>query len=71
MTDIMEDWKRQRFVVSNYNDETIVVLSDLSYWSAHYDELLLWSEQVGLEVVGMTVDIPDSERLTLFALRWS
>jgi hypothetical protein len=49
----------------------VVILSDLAYWTNHYDELKEWCDLHGGEVAGMGVTLPDANTVTLFALRWS
>lgn len=79
MTDIMQDFKRNRFVVApNYIANGLkpmyghlIVLSDIGYWSDNIDALIEWCGQHNCEVKGMTVDIPSDTTLTLFCLRWS
>jgi hypothetical protein len=76
MTDIMAEFKRQRFVVAPHYllenvNQHVVILSDLAYWTNHYDELREWCELHGGEVAGMGVTLPDARTVTLFSLRWS
>jgi hypothetical protein len=75
MTDIMQAWKERRFIVAEDGlgfIDTIVVLTDIEYWTAHIDELIVWcSSTPGVRNEGMTVVITDPEALTLFLLRWS
>jgi hypothetical protein len=76
MTDIMAEFKRQRFVVAPHYllenvNQHVVILSDLAYWTNHYDELKEWCELYGGEVAGMGVTLPDARTVTLFSLRWS
>lgn len=74
MTDIISKWKTNRFVVvpSGYADkQQIIILTDNQYWSERYAELDAWCEIHGAISVGMTVDIPSDEILTLFCLKWT
>jgi hypothetical protein len=75
MTDIMADFKDTKFaVVPNEFDfyyKHIVVLCDIAYWNNNYNELRDWCNSNDCEVLGMTVNVPDDERLTIFILRWS
>ena len=71
MTDIMEGWRNQRYVTSDYDGHTIVVLTDIAYWNEHYDQLVEWCDLNECDPVGMTVDISSSAALTAFALRWA
>jgi hypothetical protein len=75
-TDIMAEYKRNRFVVAPHYllenvNQHVVILSDLAYWTNHYDELREWCELHGGEVAGMGVTLPDAHTVTLFSLRWS
>jgi hypothetical protein len=75
-TDVMAEYKRNRFVVAPHYllenvDQHVVILSDLTYWTEHYDELKAWCNQHGGEVAGMGVTLPDAHTVTLFTLRWS
>jgi hypothetical protein len=73
--DVMAEFKNRRFVVASAyvldRTEHVVILSDIGYWSEHYEELMAWCNQHNSEVQGMGVTLPDSHTLTLFALRWS
>lgn len=79
MTDIMQDFKRNRFVVApNYIANGLkpmyghlIVLSDIGYWADNIDELIAWCKETGCTQKGMTVDVPTDQLLTLFCLRWS
>ena len=77
MTDILADWKTQRFIMVEYDiakDEQVlmVVLTDIPFWSQHVEELDQWcKDNPGVRRTGMTVDFDTPEALTLFTLRWS
>lgn len=80
MTDIMQSWKEQRFIIApayladglqESPDAHLIVLTDISYWYNHYEELVHWCEEHNCKKEGMTVDIPDHESLTLFCLKWA
>ena len=74
MTDIMAKFKESKFVVvhNDYEDsfEHLVVLSDITYWSENLDSLIEWCDENECEVLGMTVNVPDDQRLIVFILRW-
>jgi hypothetical protein len=75
-SDVMAEFKRNRFVVApNFllDDpyEHVVILSDLTYWTDHYDELAEWCKLHGGEIAGMGVTLPDAHTVTLFTLKWS
>jgi len=79
MTDVFADWKDKKFVVSpNYITETfisggghIIVLTDVTYWNNNYHLLQDWCTENQSKIAGMTVEVPDEQRLMLFALRWA
>ena len=77
MTDIMQSWKENRFViVPSYLDvdnthKTLVILTDIGYWVKYADDLLIWCAENNCETKGMTVTLPNEESITLFTLRWS
>jgi len=71
MTDIFEGWRDKRYVITEYDDHTTIVLVDVLYWAKHYDQLIEWCDLNDCEPVGMTVDVHDTATLTAFALRWS
>lgn len=76
MTDIFADWKKNKFVTVGYDlldgpPEMLVILTDISYWSAHELELANWCDMNGARMTGMTVTFPDEKTLTAFYLRWS
>ena len=74
-SDIMAEFKNCRFVVAPAHvldqAEHVVILSDIDYWSDHYEELMAWCDQHDAEVQGMGVTLPDAHTVTLFTLRWS
>lgn len=79
MTDIMEDFRRGRFMVApSYISRGLaqpqyghmIVLTDIGFWADNIDALVQWCQDHGCETRGMTVDIPDDQTLTLFCLRW-
>jgi hypothetical protein len=75
MMDIMKDFKDTKFIIQDndfdYYYKHIVVLCDLVYWNTNYYELIDWCDENECEVLGMTVNIPDDQRVMLFILRWS
>lgn len=72
--DIMADYMDRLFlVVPNEFDDSyqhLVVLCDIAFWNANYDALVEWCDRHDSEVLGMTVNIPNDEMLTIFTLRW-
>lgn len=75
MTDIFNEWKRNRFICSSgstqgLNCAYIVILTDIGFWVDHFDELKEWCETTGCRQQGMTVEIPTEEFKTAFYLRW-
>ncbi len=75
MIDIMEEFKNTKFLITpnEYEErfEHLIVLCDISYWVENLDKLMSWCDDNECEVLGMTVNIPDDERLTIFILRWT
>ena len=49
---------------------SMVILTDINYWSDHETELRQWCQDNNSEFVGMTVLFPDPRTLTAFVLRW-
>jgi hypothetical protein len=68
---------KQRFVIAepvvceSLGVPFILMLADIEFWSSHYEALLDWCDQYNGKVLGMTVELPDAQTLTAFALRWS
>ena len=77
MTDILADWKTQRFIMVEYDiakDDPVlmVILTDIAFWAEHVEQLDAWCEHnPGAKRIGMTVEFDTTELLTLFVLRWS
>lgn len=77
MTNIIERKNNSKFIV--YDDSYLsesdckytVLLSHLEFWVKHIDELQVWLQEHDCAKQGMTINIPDDERMVLFALRWS
>jgi hypothetical protein len=75
--DILDRIGNCSFVV--YNDDYLsesdckytVLLIKLDFWSRNIVELWDWLTEHNCTKQGMTVNIPDDERMMLFALRWS
>lgn len=77
MTDIFNDWKRNRFVIApqfayrlDEPYQHVVVLTDIPFWVKEVDNLVPWCLEHGCRNQGMTVELPNDETLTLFCLRW-
>lgn len=49
----------------------MIVLTDFTFWSRHFDELVTWCSENGGEVNGSTVLFRHDHELTAFVLRWS
>jgi hypothetical protein len=74
MTDIFQSWKENRFIIAPkvlVDEEKLVILTDIQYWSGHHDELSSWCADRNAEVSGMTVVFGNEQTLTEFVLRWS
>jgi hypothetical protein len=69
---------KPRFIVADLEvsqsmeQHIIVILSDIAYWSEHYDELIQWCKESNSSMVlGATLNIYDDQTLTAFCLRWA
>ena len=77
MTDIMQDWKDQKFVVVGQDlfDEIgythLVIMTDIKFWAQAVDDCIAWCYQNECEIKGMTISIPNEETLAMFLLKWS
>ena len=77
MTDILADWKTQRFIMVEYDVakddlELMVILTDIAFWAEHVEQLDQWcKDNVGAQRTGMTVTLDTPEALLLFTLRWT
>jgi hypothetical protein len=73
--DVLKSWKENRFIIAGpdlLDNEYLVILTDIAYWSENADELRDWCEQTpGATSAGMTVIFDNQQTLTLFLLRWS
>ena len=73
--DIFSNWKKNKFVLVDFEllaePEIIIVLTDLTFWVNHADELTNWCAIHGGAIHGLTVQFNTEEQLTLFTLRWS
>jgi F0F1-type ATP synthase epsilon subunit len=74
MTDVFEDWKKNKFIIVDaamidITDANLIILTDVSYWNENYDALKEWCTNYSAEVRGMTVTC-DDPALTAFCLRW-
>jgi len=71
--DIFAEWKKDNFVLVYYDSAGphTVVLTKLSFWVEHIDELTEWCKINGGIVQGMTVSFDTYEQLMMFKLRWS
>ena len=69
----------RRFIVApNYlvpnifsANHNMVILSDYTFWTLHYDELQEWCNVNGGTLEGMTVMFPDEQSLLCFLVRWA
>jgi hypothetical protein len=74
MTDIFQSWKDNRFVIAGKeltDDECLVILTDISYWSKHMDTLSAWCNDRDAVTAGMTVTFGSERTLMEFVLKWS
>jgi hypothetical protein len=49
----------------------LVVLTDITYWCSHFDQLEAWAEEYKAKMEGMTVFLPDEQAAIVFKLRWA
>lgn len=74
MTDIMHDWRNQRFIIPSADltdGEMFVILTDISFWADHAEELVEWCKDRNCTTEGMIVVFKDEMSLTEFVLKWS
>lgn len=68
----MEDWACRRFVVlSGMVTDIAILLTDVSFWADHHQELTDWCELNNAKQEGMLVIFPDEKTLSIFCLQWS
>ena len=71
--DIMAPFKHRLFTTVPKELElgsNLIVLTDIDFWSNHYDELLDWCQLHDAKPEGMTVKLKNKKQLTLFILKW-
>lgn len=64
---------KERFIVVPdvlTDDESMVILTDIQYWSDRETELRQWCVENNSQFVGMTVVFPNTPSLTAFILKW-
>lgn len=75
MTDVFEEWKKNRFIIAPRelvdSGTILVVLADYKYWVEHLAELNKWCRLHNAEVQGMTIVFNSDADLSAFILRWS
>lgn len=78
MTDVFEEWKKNRFIIApselleDDKNTRLVILTDYHFWADRIDELADWCDERGTAVsMGMTVVFEDEATLSEFVLRWS
>lgn len=74
--DIFAEWKSNRFIrvaddIANVKCVHLIVLTDIDFWQANYEELKEWCKEHSAQAIGMTVEIANDHTYTLFCLRWS
>ena len=75
--DIMSDMKQGKFFVvpvelnDEWDSDTIVILTDVSYWCINFDKLFDWCKRNSVEIKGMTLVFSRPEKLTEFILKWA
>jgi len=58
----------QRFVI--YQD-TMVLLTDYTFWNEHYEELKEWCNLNYIDLSGMLVNLKTVNNRDFFILKWS
>ena len=74
MSDILKEWKDSRFVIPDVEitaGVTCAVLTDISFWVNHADELVEWCQDRNCKHTGMVVEFLDEVTMVEFLLRWS
>lgn len=74
MTDVLEEWKKRRFIIANaelVDGDKLVILTDFHYWVDHRDQLEEWCKLRNVDQQGSTVVFGDEATLLEFVLRWS
>jgi len=74
MTDILADWKKNRFILPDCditNGVKCAVLTDVAFWVEHLDELTEWCRYRNCTQTGMVVEFFDEVSMVEFVLRWS
>lgn len=74
--DVMAEMKSNKFylVPELYMEQElgqVIVLTDITYWNVHFNELLLWTRHYDIKFNGMTLTILDPKIVTAFILKWS
>lgn len=65
---------RERFIIPPsvlVDQEQLIILTDISYWSEHHDELKQWCLRHNAVVAGMAVVLNSERDLVEFVLKWS
>ena len=75
MTDIFHHWKENLFVHISKDliddaDGIMILLTDVTYWVDHTDELVEWCKEYNSEISGLTITFPSEKELSMFCLRW-
>jgi hypothetical protein len=74
MTDLFQHWKDNRFVIAPTeltDNERLVILTDITYWTNNIDELNHWCNDRDAVVSGMTVTFGSERTLLEFVLKWT
>jgi hypothetical protein len=76
--DLMAEWKNNHYIVVDellldtpVAPAVLIILTDLTYWNKHSDELVQWCDDHGCETSGLSVTLPGPAELTAFNLRWA
>lgn len=73
--DVLANWKNCRFARVDFElleqPDIMIVLTDVAFWNAHFEELKDWCDENDCEIQGLTVKFNNEKSLLLFVLRWS
>lgn len=65
---------KERFIIAPgvlVDQEQLIILTDIQYWTEHQDELKQWCLERDAVTAGMTVVLDSERTLVEFVLRWS
>lgn len=77
--DVMAEMKGNRFYLvpeefmekEELGHGQIIVLTDITYWNVHFNDLLNWGRLYNVQFNGLSLTITDPKIVTAFILKWS